>query len=137
PHLGPYSASKFALKGFSESLAAELHADGIAITTVCPGIMRTGGHLNSTYKGRHEHEYAWMNAFNLIPGLSVSAEHAARTIADAAAAPDPPPELVIGFAARAAAKVHGLAPAAFARFNTLANRLLPRPGGIGQQHITG
>lgn len=42
PHLLPYTASKFALTGFSEGLRAELKQKNILITTVCPGLMRTG-----------------------------------------------------------------------------------------------
>ena len=42
PHLLPYSASKFALVGLSEGLRAELRKDGILVTTVVPGLMRTG-----------------------------------------------------------------------------------------------
>ena len=42
PHLLPYVASKFALVGLSEGLHAELRGRGIRVTTVCPGLMRTG-----------------------------------------------------------------------------------------------
>ena len=42
PHLLPYTASKFAVVGFSEGLNAELRSKGIRVTTVCPGLMRTG-----------------------------------------------------------------------------------------------
>lgn len=41
PHLLPYTASKFALVGLSEGLRAELLKEGIVVTTVCPGPMRT------------------------------------------------------------------------------------------------
>src|SRR5205823_4029010 len=47
PHLLPYCASKFALTGFSQGLRAELAKDGIVVTTVCPGLMRTGSPLNA------------------------------------------------------------------------------------------
>src|SRR5262249_30635981 len=36
PHLLPYSASKFALVGFSQGLRAEVAKDGVVVTTVCP-----------------------------------------------------------------------------------------------------
>ena len=42
PHLAPYSASKFALVGYSDAVRAEVAKDGIRVTTVCPGLMRTG-----------------------------------------------------------------------------------------------
>ena len=37
PHMLPYTASKFALVGFSEGLHAELRHKGVRVTTVCPG----------------------------------------------------------------------------------------------------
>jgi short-subunit dehydrogenase len=43
PHLLPYVASNFALAGFSEGMHAELREKGIGVTTMCPGLMRTGG----------------------------------------------------------------------------------------------
>src|SRR4029453_8616730 len=54
PHLVPYSSSKFALVGLSEGLHAELQASGILVTTVCPGLMRTGSPQHATFKGRHD-----------------------------------------------------------------------------------
>jgi NAD(P)-dependent dehydrogenase (short-subunit alcohol dehydrogenase family) len=57
PHLAPYCASKFALTGLSESLRAEVAKDGICITNVCPGMMRTGSPFNAWFKGRHRDEF--------------------------------------------------------------------------------
>jgi NAD(P)-dependent dehydrogenase (short-subunit alcohol dehydrogenase family) len=37
-----YCASKFGVLGFSESLRAELVEHGIGVSTICPGIIRTG-----------------------------------------------------------------------------------------------
>ena len=42
PHLAPYSASKFALVGLSDAVRAEVARHGIRVTTVSPGLMRTG-----------------------------------------------------------------------------------------------
>ncbi len=42
PAVAPYCASKFAVVGLSESLAAELAPAGIRVTAVCPGAVRTG-----------------------------------------------------------------------------------------------
>lgn len=41
PGLGAYSASKFAVVGMSEVLRVELAPDGIGVTVVCPGTVRT------------------------------------------------------------------------------------------------
>ena len=41
PFRTTYAASKHALHGFFEGLRAEVHGDGIAVTMVCPGFVRT------------------------------------------------------------------------------------------------
>src|SRR5918997_1127581 len=83
PHLVPYSASKFALVGLSEGLRAELLKDGVVVTTVCPGLMRTGSPRNALFKGRHRAEYAWFAISDSLPITSMMAERAARQIIDA------------------------------------------------------
>jgi short-subunit dehydrogenase len=41
PARSEYSASKFAVQGFSEALRAELEHDGIDVLVVCPGLTQT------------------------------------------------------------------------------------------------
>ncbi|XOV82317.1 MAG: SDR family NAD(P)-dependent oxidoreductase [bacterium] len=41
PGLGVYNASKFAVVGLSESLRADLEADNIGVSVLCPGMVRT------------------------------------------------------------------------------------------------
>src|SRR5262249_61367490 len=41
PARSEYSASKFAVQGFSEALRAELAKDAIDVLIVCPGLTRT------------------------------------------------------------------------------------------------
>lgn len=41
PARGDYSASKFAVQGFSEALRAELAKDGVDVLVVCPGLTQT------------------------------------------------------------------------------------------------
>src|SRR5919204_4977066 len=74
PHLLPYSASKFALVGLSDGMRAELAKHRIAVTTVCPGLMRTGSHLNANFKGRHELEFALFSLIDAWPLTSINAE---------------------------------------------------------------
>jgi len=83
PHLAPYVASKFALVGFSEAMRAELLKDGIYVTTVVPGLMRTGSHINAFFKGQHQKEYALFSLANASPLFSISSEGAARQIVQA------------------------------------------------------
>jgi short-subunit dehydrogenase len=127
PHLAPYAASKFALVGLSSSLHAELADDNILITTVSPGLMRTGSPLNASMKGRHEAEYAWFAISDALPGLSVAASRAARQIVDACRRGQA--ELIISLPAKLAAAFYGLMPSTFVTVASLANRFLPAPSG--------
>ena len=78
PHLLPYCASKFALTGLTQGLRAELAKDNILVTGIYPGTIRTGGHTHAQFKGDHEAEYTWFALSDTIPGVSTSAESAAR-----------------------------------------------------------
>lgn len=129
PHLVPYSASKFALVGLSEGMRAELAKDGIAVTTVCPGLMRTGSPRHAFFKGKHQEEYTWFSVSDSLPGISMSAERAARQIIAATKRGDA--EVVLSVPAQAATLFHGVFPGLTADMLGLVNRLLPGPGGIG------
>jgi NAD(P)-dependent dehydrogenase (short-subunit alcohol dehydrogenase family) len=136
PHLAPYSASKFALTGFSDALRSELAPHGIRVTTVCPGLMRTGSPINADMKGQHEAEYAWFAISSALPGLTISAERAARQIIEACRHGDP--ELTITTQARLLAMLNELAPAFVAHATMLAARLLPgATGPAGDQSRPG
>ncbi len=125
PHLLPYSASKFALVGLSDGLRAELAKDNILVTTVCPGLMRTGSPLNAWFKGRHRDEFTWFAISDALPGLSIDARRAAAQVIDACRHGDP--ELVITLQARLAVMANAIAPSLVARAMAIANRLLPAP----------
>jgi NAD(P)-dependent dehydrogenase (short-subunit alcohol dehydrogenase family) len=135
PHLVPYSASKFALAGLSDGLRAELAKDNIYVTTVCPGLMRTGSPRNATFKGQHRAEYAWFSISDALPVTSIKAERAARQIVEACKRGQA--ELVITTQAVLAVKFRALFPEATADILALANRLLPGPGGIGRKRAKG
>jgi NAD(P)-dependent dehydrogenase (short-subunit alcohol dehydrogenase family) len=135
PHLVPYSASKFALVGLSDGLRAELAKDNIHVTTVCPGLMRTGSPRNASFKGQHRAEYAWFSISDALPVTSIKAERAARQIVEACKRGRA--ELVITTQAVLAVKFRALFPEATADILALANRLLPGPGGIGRKRAKG
>jgi short-subunit dehydrogenase len=86
PHLLPYTASKFAVVGLSEGLGMELRSKGIRVTTICPGLMRTGSHRNAVFSGDAEREYRWFSLAANLPGASAAASSAARKIANGIAA---------------------------------------------------
>jgi short-subunit dehydrogenase len=80
PHLLPYSCAKFAFVGFSTGLSAELHRKGVHVLTVVPGLMRTGSYVNAEFTGAAKDEFAWFGLLGNLPGISVSAGYAARTV---------------------------------------------------------
>lgn len=80
PHLAPYCASKFAMAGLSQTLSTELWKDGIKVTTVYPGLMRTGSAIQAVFKGETEREFAWFALASSLPGLSLDADVAAERI---------------------------------------------------------
>ncbi|MGE0702660.1 MAG: SDR family NAD(P)-dependent oxidoreductase [Vicinamibacterales bacterium] len=125
PHLLPYVASKFALVGFSEGLNAELAREGIVVTTVTPGLMRTGSTYNAHFKGRHQLEFAWFHIANGVPGLSIDAQRAALQIIEACRRGQA--ELIITPSARVAVLLQALVPETLAWTMRIANRLLPAP----------
>jgi short-subunit dehydrogenase len=135
PHLVPYSASKFALVGLSKGLRAELMKDGIVVTTICPGLMRTGSPRNADFKGKHRFEYAWFSISDALPLLTVSAENAARQIIHACKRGRA--ELVISIPAKIAVLFDALFPELMSQAMALANQLLPEPGGVGTQRMKG
>jgi NAD(P)-dependent dehydrogenase (short-subunit alcohol dehydrogenase family) len=134
PHLAPYSASKFALVGLSNALHSELARDGsdgsngshgIAVTTVCPGLMRTGSHVNARFKGRRSEELAWFAVSDALPFSSMNGRRAARQILEACRHGEP--HLILTPQARLAAAAAALMPGLTARALELVTRLLPAP----------
>jgi NAD(P)-dependent dehydrogenase (short-subunit alcohol dehydrogenase family) len=127
PHLAPYCASKFALVGLSDAVRAELDQFGIRVTTVAPGLMRTGSPVNAQFKGQHEVEYAWFKTASSIPGLTIAAERAARKIIEACRHGDC--ELTITPQAKVAVVANAIAPATVSRALATVARMLPGPNG--------
>ncbi|MFZ0663300.1 MAG: SDR family NAD(P)-dependent oxidoreductase [Acidobacteriaceae bacterium] len=123
PHMLPYTASKFAAVGFSEGLNAELRSRGVRVTTVCPGLMRTGSHLNAVFTGDAEREYRWFSVVAGLPGVSTSARSAARKIVRATIAGKS--EIAITPQAMLAARLGNLSPTATMRAMQLVKAALP------------
>lgn len=127
PHLAPYCASKFALVGWSEALGVELAREGIRVSTVSPGLMRTGSHVNAKFKGQHAKEFDWFSTSDNFPLGSTSAEAAARRIVEACRSGQR--VLTFPLTTRAAEIAHAVFPNLTARVLELANRwVLPAPG---------
>ena len=126
-HLLPYSASKFALAGLSQGMRGALARDDIYVTTVFPGLMRTGSPRNAEVRGRHESEYAWFSIADSLPGLSINSRRAARKIVAACRRGDA--ELVMPVQYRAAVIAQALFPELAADVLELMDRALPSSSG--------
>jgi NAD(P)-dependent dehydrogenase (short-subunit alcohol dehydrogenase family) len=126
PHLLPYTCAKFAAVGLSEGLRAELADTGISVTTVVPGLMRTGSHLHAEFGGEQQAEYRWfaLNASAPYP-IAVGANRAARIIVRATKRGQA--ECTYPVSAVVAARLSGLLPGTTTNALTLVDRFLPRP----------
>jgi short-subunit dehydrogenase len=125
PHLLPYVASKFAITGWSQGLRAELTGRGIQVTTVSPGIMRTGSHIQARFTGDAQKEYRWFAAAGSLPGTATNATAAAKKIVTALAMGSA--EVSVGLHAIVAARFSNVAPELTAGLLSLANGFLPDP----------
>ena len=123
PHMAAYSASKFALAGFSDAIRAELARDNILVTTVTPGLMRTGSQIHAKFKGDHAAEYKWFDSSRKIPFASISVERAARKIVNACRRGKP--VLVMPWSAYFIIAATALFPNLTARVMKIVNRSLP------------
>lgn len=132
PHLGPYSASKAALVALSDVLRAELAPSGVLVTTVCPGLMRTGSFLHAQFKGDRKREATWFTASSTAPVLTMDAHRAAGRIVAACRRGDA--YATFNVFSTLGIRAEGLAPGLTRRVVGLVARLLPEspPGGGGE-----
>jgi len=136
PHMAAYCASKFALAGFSDAARAELACDKIYVTTVTPGLMRTGSDVHAQFKGDHAAEYRWFRWALKIPFASISVDRAARKVL--AACRRGSPNLIMPVSAYFIIAAHALFPNLMARLMRMFNRSLPsRVSQEGNQARTG
>jgi NAD(P)-dependent dehydrogenase (short-subunit alcohol dehydrogenase family) len=132
PWLLPYATAKFGAVGFSEGLRAELGGTGVKVTTVVPGLMRTGSFLAAWFKGdRPELEYQLFAPLSGTPATTVSGERAARRIVAALRRGDA--EITLGLHAKLAARAAGIAPGLTADVLSLVARALPDVHGTGRR----
>ena len=128
PHLLPYSTAKFAAVGFSEGLRAELGRGPVTVTTVVPGLMRTGSHVQARFTGQAGKEFTWFALGASLPLISMDAERAARQIIEGVRRRRP--EIILTPVGQAVSRLAGLAPGLTCQVLWLTQRLaLPAPDG--------
>ena len=134
PHLLSYASAKFAVVALSEGLHAELAQEGIDVTTVAPGLMRTGSQVNAIAKGdKHKEEYSLFALIDTLPGFSISVERAAKQVVRATKRGDT--ELIISVPAQILARFYGAFPGVITDILTISTRFLPK--GKGTARYTG
>jgi len=125
PHLLPYCASKFAMVGWSEGLRSELRKDSIYVTTIVPGLMRTGSPPNAMFKGQHRKEYAWFSILDSLPLTSMDAQRAARRIVRACVNGES--EVILGWQAKLLLRSTACSPASPPRWRRSPSGSCQRP----------
>lgn len=103
PGMGPYSASKHALEGLSESLAGEVAALGIKVSLVEPGAIRTGFTGAAMLEGGNKLEaYAPISGHgraglaHYYEGQASTPETVAQAVLELAALDQPPLRRLVG-----------------------------------------
>ena len=73
PNIGGYNASKWAVNGFSEALRQEVFSDGIRVTLIEPGVVRTElrEHITNA-RIRQEHE-EWASSMTQLESEDIAA----------------------------------------------------------------
>ena len=127
PHLVPYSASKFALVGLSSGFRHELKKDDILVTTVNPGLTRSGSNRNILVKGQSEKEYAWFTSAGANLLITSSVEKTARQIIDACRYGEA--EVLTNIPAKALALANNVLPEFTSDALSLTNKFLPEENG--------
>jgi short-subunit dehydrogenase len=136
PHLITYSVSKFGALGFSLGLDAELAPRGISVTSVLPGLMRTGSFKQAYFRGRRRAEFDWFALGGALPGPTISAEHAARLAIRACVRRRR--FVTLGPQAKALRALYQVFPGPMLALMRGVARLLPGPAGArGQRTVKG
>ena len=129
PHQAAYAAGKYALTGWSQTLAAELDKEGIRVSTIAPPPLRNGAPPHVHFNGREEAEFQWFTHTLTSPWTAASADRTARVVVDAAEHGDP--ERAVSLSSWLGARAQGLAPNLMNRALAFVDRRLPPPGPPG------
>lgn len=100
PYLAHYSASKFAVVGFTQALAREVARDGIRVNCVCPGYVRTS---------MQHREIEWEARLRSMTAEAVGDEYVANTPLGRLEEPEDVADVVVFLASDAARFMTGQA----------------------------
>lgn len=123
PHLLPYSAAKFAAVGYSEGITAELRRHNIFVSTIIPGLMRTGSYDNALFQKDNKNLFKIFAMSSTDPLITVSADTAARRTIRAIK--DKKAVKVIGVPTQLLIELHHFFPNTMAKLFFLTSEVLP------------
>lgn len=123
PHMLPYSSAKFAAVGFSDGIAAELRKDNIYVSTIIPGLMRTGSYVNAFFQKNNKKEFKLFSFMSTAPILTISADRAAKLTIDAIKQKSA--KKVLGLPAKVLIELNHFFPETTVRFFGFLSRILP------------
>ena len=130
PGQSAYNASKFAVRGFSESLRQELHGSSVKVTCVHPGGVRTNiirnGKMNTTSQGAVAIPEKVATEFDKL--ARTSPEEAARIIWKGTMAGAP--RVLVGADAKVLDVLQRLLPAGYPTVLRVAQRMFEKRTGV-------
>jgi short-subunit dehydrogenase len=112
---------------FRRGCNLRLRKKGINVTTVIPGLMRTGSPVNALFKGNYRSEYRWFSFLDSLPLISIDSKKAASKIIESCR--HGAPVLVITFPAHVAMVFKALFPFLSAKIISLSSCFLPDTNG--------
>src|SRR5262247_2224943 len=138
PHMGAYSATKFALEGLTDAFRIELHPWGIHVSLIEPGPVETPlwskTHLLAGMSGERGDGklYATANAaahaaFTKFGQSGISPDRVATKVFEALTAPNPKPRYLVGRDAKALSWLAALVP------DRIRDRMLMKQLGLPQR----
>ena len=133
PHLLGYSAAKSAAIAFSKGCASELKKDHIFVTTIVPGLMRTGSYINATFPVDSKSEFKIFSFLSSTPGITLNPRRVASSIIQATR--EKKAYQIIGLQTKTLITLHHLFPNLTNQVFSMGVRLLPQKKNT--QHETG
>ncbi|NMO14548.1 SDR family oxidoreductase [Pyxidicoccus fallax] len=130
-HQAAYTLGKYAVTGWSETLAIELARDGVHVSTLTPPPLRNGAPMHVHFNGAREGEFIWFTRILTSRLATTTADRVARVVVDAAEHGDR--ERTITPLSWLGARVQGLAPNLMTWFMTQVERFQPPPGAPGER----
>src|SRR5690606_25400408 len=108
---------------FSEGITTELRKHNIFVTTIIPGLMRTGSYINALFQLGDRKMFKIFSAISSAPLLTITAKKAARLTIRAIKGKSP--RKVLGFPAKVLIELHHFFPGTLIRIMAFVTKFFP------------